>query len=176
MKAADIKYEKDLHTLSFSDLFYEIYSEPNGEAIAMKIIRSIMPDFDDVYREGRIEAAKYSRLLAHLSYVRLQRSLYSQVSGNIHSRLAFPEQWGADLVMDSYGSYFERLFSKGGFEAVCDALYKEFTDEKSSEKGESRHHYLISVFVKDEGRYDEFCEKLRNKISYLATKALRKTR
>ena len=173
MKAADIKYEKDLHTLSFSDLFYEIYSEPNGEAIAMKIIRSIMPDFDDVYREGRIEAAKYSRLLAHLSNVRLQRSLYSRVSGNIHSRLAFPEQWGADLVMDSYGSFFERLFSEGGFEAVCDALYKEFTDEKSSEKGESRHHYLISVFVKDEGRYDEFCEKLRNKISYLATKALR---
>lgn len=178
MKVADIRHEKDLHTLSFSDLFYEIYGEPNGEAIAMKIIRLIMPDFDDVYREGRIEAAQYSRLLDHLTYARLKRSLYSRslysrAGGDLYySHLAF-EQWASDLVMDSYGSHFERLFNEGNFETICNALYKEYTDERSPEEGEKRHHYLIATLVKDEERYNEFCEKLRSKISYLATKALR---
>lgn len=169
MEVADIKREKDLHKLTFSDLFYEIYDEPDGETIAMGIIRSIMPDFDDAYREGRIEAAKYSRLLDYLSDAHFKRSLYSQVSGNAFSSLLFSDQWINDRVMGIYGGSIERLFNEGSFETVCDALYKEFADEKNPEEGEKQRHYLIDTFVKDHDRYEEFCEKLRKTINDLAT-------
>lgn len=160
MELSDIKREKDLHKLSFADLFYEIYDEPNGESIAMGIIRLIMPDFDDVYKEGRVEAAKYERFREHLSDARFGRSMYSRVSGDGFS------SW---LLC---GGSIERLFNEGSFENVCDALYKEFADAKNPEGGGKQRHSLIDAFVKDEKRYEDFRENLERKINDLATGAL----
>ena len=173
MELSDIKREKDLHKLSFADLFYEIYDEPNGESIAMGIIRLIMPDFDDVYKEGRVEAAKYERFREHLSDARFERSMYSCVSGDgFPSWLLFLDQWINDHVMDIYGGSIERLFNEGSFENVCDALYKEFADAKNPEGEGKQRHFLIDAFVKDEKRYEDFRENLERKINDLATGAL----
>ena len=173
MELSDIKREKDLHKLSFADLFYEIYDEPNGESIAMGIIRLIMPDFDDVYKEGRVEAAKYERFREHLSDARFGRSMYSRVSGDgFSSWLLFRDQWRNDHVMDICGGSIERLFNEGSFEKVCDALYKEFADAKNPEGGGKQRHFLIDAFVKDEKRYEDFRESLERKINDLATGAL----
>ena len=173
MELSDIKREKDLHKLSFADLFYEIYDEPNGESIAMEIIRLIMPDFDDVYKEGRVEAAKYERFREHLSDARFERSMYSCVSGDgFSSWLLFRDQWRNDHVMDICGGSIERLFNEGSFENVCDALYKEFADAKNPEGGGKQRHFLIDAFVKDEKRYEDFRENLERKINDLATGAL----
>lgn len=139
MELSDIKREKDLHKLSFADLFYEIYDEPNGESIAMGIIRLIMPDFDDVYKEGRVEAAKYERFREHLSDARFERSMYSCVSGDdFSSWLLFRDQWRNDHVMDICGGSIDRLFNEGSFENVCDALYKEFADAKTPKEEANR--------------------------------------
>ena len=173
MELSDIKREKDLHKLSFADLFYEIYDEPNGESIAMGIIRLIMPDFDDVYKEGRVEAAKYERFREHLSDARFGRLMYSRVSGDgFSSWLLFRDQWRNDHVMDICGGSIERLFNEGSFENVCDALYKEFADAKNPEGGGKQRHFLIDAFVKDEKRYEDFRESLERKINDLATGAL----
>lgn len=173
MELSDIKREKDLHKLSFADLFYEIYDEPNGESIAMGIIRLIMPDFDDVYKEGRVEAAKYERFREHLSDARFGRLMYSRVSGDgFSSWLLFRDQWRSDHVMDICGGSIERLFNEGSFENVCDALYKEFADAKNPEGGGKQRHFLIDAFVKDEKRYEDFRESLERKINDLATGAL----
>ncbi len=173
MELSDIKREKDLHKLSFADLFYEIYDEPNGESIAMGIIRLIMPDFDDVYKEGRVEAAKYERFREHLSDARFERSMYSCVSGDgFPSWLLFLDQWINDHVMDIYGGSIERLLNEGSFENVCDALYKEFADAKNPEGEGKQRHFLIDAFVKDEKRYEDFRENLERKINDLATGAL----
>lgn len=173
MELSDIKREKDLHKLSFADLFYEIHDEPNGESIAMGIIRLIMPDFDDVYKEGRVEAAKYERFREHLSDARLGRLMYSCVSGDgFSSWLLFRDQWRNDHVMDICGGSIERLFNEGSFENVCDALYKEFADAKNPEGGGKQRHFLIDAFVKDEKRYEDFRENLERKINDLATGAL----
>ena len=169
---SDIKREKDLHKLSFADLFYEIYDEPNGESIAMGIIRLIMPDFDDVYKEGRVEAAKYERFRKHLSDARFKRSMYSCVSGDGFSSLLFSDQWINDHVIGIYGGSIERLFNEGSFETVCDALYKELADVKNPEGGCKQKHCLIDTFVKDEKRYEDFRENLERKINDLATGAL----
>lgn len=173
MELSDIKREKDLHKLSFADLFYEIYDEPNGESIAMGIIRLIMPDFDDVYKEGRIEAAKYERFRKHLSDARFRRSMYSRVSGDdSFSWLFFREQWLNDIGMDIYGESIERIFNEGSFETVCDSLYKKFADAKTPEGGGKQRHFLFDAFVKDEKRYEDFRENLERKINDLATGAL----
>ena len=172
MELSDIKREKDLHKLSFADLFYEIYDEPNGESIAMGIIRLIMPDFDDVYKEGRVEAAKYERFRKRLSDARFRRSMYSRVSGDGFSSWLFRDQWMNDHVMDIYGGSIERLFNEGSFETVCYALYKEFADAKNPEGGGKQRHFLIDAFVKDEKRYEDFRENLERKINDLATGAL----
>lgn len=173
MELSDIKREKDLHKLSFADLFYAIYDEPNGESIAMGIIRLIMPDFDDVYKEGRVEAAKYERFREHLSDARFERSMYSCVSGDgFSSWLLFRDQWRNDHVMDICGGSIERLFNEGSFENVCDALYKEFADAKNPEGDGKQGHFLIDAFVKDEKRYEDFRENLERKINDLATGAL----
>lgn len=172
MELSDIKREKDLHKLSFADLFYEIYDEPNGESIAMGIIRLIMPDFDDVYKEGRVEAAKYERFREHLSDARFGRSMYSCVSGDGFSSLLFSDQWITDQVMDIYGGSIERLFNEGSFKTVCDALYKEFADAKNPEGGGKQRNFMIDAFVKDEKRYEDFRENLERKINDLATGAL----
>lgn len=172
MELSDIKREKDLHKLSFADLFYEIYDEPNGESIAMGIIRLIMPDFDDVYKEGRVEAAKYERFRKRLSDARFRRSMYSRVSGDGFSSWLFRDQWMNDHVMDKYGGSIERLFNEGSFETVCYALYKEFADAKNPEGGGKQRHFLIDAFVKDEKRYEDFRENLERKINDLATGAL----
>ena len=173
MELSDIKREKDLHKLSFADLFYEIYDEPNGESIAMGIIRLIMPDFDDVYKEGRVEAAKYERFREHLSDARFERSMYSCVSGDdFSSWLLFRDQWRNDHVMDICGGSIDRLFNEGSFENVCDALYKEFADAKNPEGGGKQRYFLIDAFVKDEKRYEDFRENLERKINDLATGAL----
>lgn len=172
MELSDIKREKDLHKLSFADLFYEIYDEPNGESIAMGIIRLIMPDFDDVYKEGRVEAAKYERFRKRLSDARFRRSMYSHVSGDGFSSWLFRDQWMNDHVMDIYGGSIERLFNEGSFETVCYALYKEFADAKNPEGGGKQRHFLIDAFVKDEKRYEDFRENLERKINDLATGAL----
>lgn len=172
MELSDIKREKDLHKLSFADLFYEIYDEPNGESIAMGIIRLIMPDFDDVYKEGRVEAAKYERFRKHLSDARFKRSMYSCVSGDGFSSLLFSDQWINDHVIGIYGGSIERLFNEGSFETVCDALYKELADVKNPEGGCKQKHCLIDTFVKDEKRYEDFRENLERKINDLATGAL----
>lgn len=173
MELSDIKREKDLHKLSFADLFYEIYDEPNGESIAMGIIRLIMPDFDDVYKEGRVEAAKYERFRKHLSDARFRRSMYSRVSGDdSFSWLFFREQWLNDIGMDIYGGSIERIFNEGNFETVCDSLYKKFADAKTPEGGGKQRHFLFDAFVKDEKRYEDFRENLERKINDLATGAL----
>lgn len=168
MELSDIKREKDLHKLSFADLFYEIYDEPNGESIAMGIIRLIMPDFDDVYKEGRVEAAKYERFRKRLSDARFRRSMYSRVSGDGFSSRLFRDQWINDHVMKS----IERLFNEGSFETVCDALYTEFAHAKNPEGGGRRWHSLIDALVEDEKRYEDFRENLERKINDLATGAL----
>lgn len=173
MELSDIKREKDLHKLSFADLFYEIYDEPNGESIAMGIIRLIMPDFDDVYKEGRVEAAKYERFREHLSDARFERSMYSCVSGDdFSSWLLFRDQWRNDHVMDICGGSIDKLFNEGSFENVCDALYKEFADAKNPEGGGKQRYFLIDAFVKDEKRYEDFRENLERKVNDLATGAL----
>ena len=172
MELSDIKREKDLHKLSFADLFYEIYDEPNGESIAMGIIRLIMPDFDDVYKEGRVEAAKYERFREHLSDARFGRLMYSCVSGDGFSSLLFSKQWIIDQAMDKYGGSIERLFNESSFEIVCNSLYKEFADAKNPEGDGKQRHYLIDAFVKDEKRYEDFRENLERKINALATGAL----
>lgn len=172
MGLSDIKREKDLHKLPFADLFYEIYDEPNGESIAMGIIRLIMPDFDDVYKEGRVEAAKYERFRKHLSDARFGRSMYSCVSGDGFSSWLFRDQWINDHAMSMYGGSIERLFNEGSFETVCDALYKEFADAKSPEGEGKQRHFLIDAFVNDEKRYEDFRENLERKINDLATGAL----
>ena len=171
MELSDIKREKDLHKLSFADLFYEIYDEPNGESIAMGIIRLIMPDFDDVYKEGRVEAAKYERFCKHLSDARFKRSMYSCVSGDGFSSLLFSDQWINDHVIGIYGGSIERLFNEGSFETVCDALYKEFADAKNPEGDGKQRHFLIDEFVDNEKRYEDFRENLERKINDLATGA-----
>lgn len=172
MELSDIKREKDLHKLSFADLFYEIYDEPNGESIAMGIIRLIMPDFDDVYKKGRVEAAKYERFREHLSDARFGRLMYSCVSGDGFSSLLFSKQWIIDQAMDKYGGSIERLFNESSFEIVCNSLYKEFADAKNPEGDGKQRHYLIDAFVKDEKRYEDFRENLERKINDLATGAL----
>ena len=171
MELSDIKREKDLHKLSFADLFYEIYDEPNGESIAMGIIRLIMPDFDDVYKEGRVEAAKYERFCKHLSDARFKRSMYSCVSGDGFSSLLFSDQWINDHVIGIYGGSIERLFNEGSFETVCDALYKEFADANNPEGDGKQRHFLIDEFVDNEKRYEDFRENLERKINDLATGA-----
>ena len=168
MELSDIKREKDLHKLSFADLFYEIYDEPNGESIAMGIIRLIMPDFDDVYKEGRVEAAKYERFRKHLYDACFESLMYSRVYGGCFSSRLFRDQWINDHVMGS----IERLFNEGSFETVCDALYTEFAHAKNPEGGGRRWHSLIDALVEDEKRYEDFRENLERKINDLATGAL----
>lgn len=168
MELSDIKREKDLHKLPFADLFYAIYDEPNGESIAMGIIRLIMPDFDDVYKEGRVEAAKYERFRKHLYHACFESLMYSRVYGGCFSSRLFRDQWINDHVMGS----IERLFNEGSFETVCDALYTEFAHAKNPEGGSRRWHSLIDALVEDEKRYEDFRENLERKINALATGAL----
>lgn len=168
MELSDIKREKDLHKLPFADLFYAIYDEPNGESIAMGIIRLIMPDFDDVYKEGRVEAAKYERFRKHLYHACFESLMYSRVYGGCFSSRLFRDQWINDHVMES----IERLFNEGSFETVCDALYTEFAHAKNPEGGGRRWHSLIDALVEDEKRYEDFRENLERKINALATGAL----
>lgn len=168
MELSDIKREKDLHKLPFADLFYAIYDEPNGESIAMGIIRLIMSDFDDVYKEGRVEAAKYERFRKHLYHACFESLMYSRVYGGCFSSRLFRDQWINDHVMGS----IERLFNEGSFETVCDALYTEFAHAKNPEGGGRRWHSLIDALVEDEKRYEDFRENLERKINALATGAL----
>ena len=168
MELSDIKREKDLHKLSFADLFYEIYDEPNGESIAMGIIRLIMPDFDDVYKEGRVEAAKYERFRKHLLDACFESLMYSHLNGGCFSYCLFHNQWIYDHEMRP----IERLFNEGSFETVCDALYTEFAHAKNPEGEGRRWHSLIDALVEDEKRYEDFRENLERKINALATGAL----
>lgn len=168
MELSDIKREKDLHKLPFADLFYAIYDEPNGESIAMGIIRLIMPDFDDVYKEGRVEAAKYERFRKHLYHACFESLMYSRMYGGCFSSRLFRDQWINDHVMKS----IERLFNEGSFETVCDALYTEFAHAKNPEGGGRRWHSLIDALVEDEKRYEDFRENLERKINDLAAGAL----
>lgn len=172
MELSGIKREKDLRKIPFADLFNEIYDEPNGEDTALRTIKAIMPEFDDVYACGRVEAAKCMLFRDYLTSVRWKRAGFSQVSSNCISALVFYNQKINDFVTSTCRRAIEAFFDEGRFEDVYEILYEEYADIVNPVEGDKQHHGLIDLFVQSEARFNAFLGWLDQKISSLATAAL----
>lgn len=166
MKLMDVKHRKHLRNVVFSDLFYCIFEEPDGESIAHSIVEEIEPSFVGEYKKDRMLAAEYELLR-----LRLLEERRMQIGSEVIEELLNINIPDYTLLM-AKKNIIDEPYQNGGFEKLCGAVFEDYAQAENPLEGEPQPSRLIKYLVAEAWPYEDFCRALNQRILDMASKTI----
>lgn len=166
VKLMDIKFRKDLRNVVFSDLFYRLFEESDGESIAYSLIEQIAPGFIENYKKDRMLAAEYE--LLRLCLLEARRG---QIGREMFGELINFNIPDYSLLMDKK-NIIDEPYQNGGFEKLCNAVFEDYAQTECPTEGERQQSRLIRLLVAEAWPYEDFYRALNKKILDIASRTL----